>query len=98
MKTMKFSLYVLLLSIVLYSCRKEDTVTEQPKPGGETSTDSSVNESTLLALVNNVRKTGCTCGTTAMPAVTPLTWNDLLETAALRHSADMNKNNYFSHT
>jgi uncharacterized protein YkwD len=98
MKTMKFSLYVLLFSIVLYSCRKEDTVTEQPNTGDETSTDSSVNESTLLALVNNVRKTGCTCGSTAMPAVAPVTWNDLLEKAALQHSADMNKNNYFSHT
>jgi uncharacterized protein YkwD len=98
MKTMKFSLYVLLFSIVLYSCRKEDTVTEQPNTGDETSTDSSVNESTLLTLVNNVRKTGCTCGSTAMPAVAPVTWNDLLEKAALQHSADMNKNNYFSHT
>ncbi|THU39910.1 CAP domain-containing protein [Niastella caeni] len=101
MKTMRFSLYALLLGVVLYSCRKEDTVTEQPKPGGNgdtTATDSSVNESTLLALVNNVRKTGCTCGSTAMPAVAPVTWNNLLEKAALLHSADMNKNNYFSHT
>jgi uncharacterized protein YkwD len=100
MKTMKFSLYVLLLGIVLYSCRKEDTVTEQPNTGGDSTTtaDSTVNESTLLALVNNVRKTGCTCGTTAMPVVAPVTWNNLLEKAALLHSVDMNKNDYFSHT
>jgi uncharacterized protein YkwD len=100
MKTMKHSLYVLLAGIVLYSCRKEDTVAEQPnKGGGDTATvDSTVNESTLLALVNNVRKTGCTCGSTAMPAVAPVTWNDLLEKSALLHSTDMNKNNYFSHT
>jgi len=99
MKIMKFSLYILLIGTVLYSCRKEDTVTEQPKPGGDTTTtDSTVNESTILALVNNVRKTGCTCGTTAMPAVAPVTWNILLEKAALLHSVDMNKNNYFSHT
>ncbi|HEX6431791.1 MAG TPA: CAP domain-containing protein [Niastella sp.] len=100
MKILKFSLYILLIATVLYSCRKEDTVTEQPKPGGDTTitTDSTVNESTILALVNNVRKTGCTCGTTAMPAVAPVTWNSLLEKAALLHSTDMNKNNYFSHT
>src|SRR5687767_4820477 len=100
MKTMRISLYALLLGVVLYSCRKEDTVTSQPKPGGGDTTinDSSVNESTLLALVNNVRKTGCTCGSTVMPAVAPVTWNNLLEKAALLHSADMNKNNYFSHT
>jgi uncharacterized protein YkwD len=100
MKILKFSLYILLIGTVLYSCRKEDTVTEQPKPGGDTTatTDSTVNESTILALVNNVRKTGCTCGTTAMPAVAPVTWNSSLEKAAFLHSADMNKNNYFSHT
>lgn len=98
MKTMKCSLYVLLLGIVLYSCRKEDTVAEQPIKGGDTATDSTVNESTILTLVNNVRKTGCTCGATAMPAVAPVTWNNLLEKAAVLHSADMNKNNYFSHT
>lgn len=102
MKTIKISLSVLLFGIILYACRKEDTVTKQPDTGDDTSTpvtsDSTVNESTLLALVNNVRKTGCTCGTTAMPAVAPVTWNNLLEKAAVLHSMDMNKNNYFSHT
>ena len=98
MKTKKFSLYILLSCVVLYSCRKEDTVTEKPDTGGESGTDSTVNESTLLSLVNNVRKTGCTCGTTAMPAVAPVTWNSVLEKVALLHSTDMNKNNYFSHT
>ena len=77
---------------------KEDTVTEKPDTGGEGGTDSTVNESSLLALVNNVRKTGCTCGTTAMPAVAPDTWNNVLENVALLHSTDMSTNNYFSHT
>lgn len=98
MKTIKISLFIFLLGIVLFSCSKKDTVTEQPNPGGDTATDSTVKESTILALVNNVRKTGCTCGSTVMPAVTPLTWNNLLEKAAQLHSADMNKNNYFDHT
>jgi uncharacterized protein YkwD len=33
-----------------------------------------------------------------MPAVAPVTWNNVLENVALLHSTDMNKNNYFSHT
>jgi uncharacterized protein YkwD len=33
-----------------------------------------------------------------MPAVSPLSWNDRLFSAAARHSTDMAQNNYFSHT
>jgi uncharacterized protein YkwD len=103
MKILKISLCILLLGAMLYSCRKEDTVPDQtntnPDTGGKTPTnDSTVNETLLLSLVNNVRQSGCTCGTTAMPAVPPVTWNNLLEKAALDHSVDMNKNNYFDHT
>lgn len=99
MKALKSFLYILCLGIVLYSCRKEDTATDQTNTdnGGKTTNDSTLNESLLLSLVNNVRKSGCTCGTTAMPAVAPVTWNNLLEKAALDHSVDMNKNNYFDH-
>lgn len=98
MKTIKISLYIFLFGIVLISCNKNDTVADQPNTGGDKVTDSTVKESTILALVNNARKSGCTCGSTVMPAVPPLTWNNLLEKAALLHSADMNKNNYFDHT
>lgn len=52
----------------------------------------------MLQLVNAVREKGCTCGTTVMPPVKPLVWNDILEAVALAHSKDMNTNNYFSHT
>jgi uncharacterized protein YkwD len=33
-----------------------------------------------------------------MPAAPPLTWNNMLEAAALNHARDMSSKNYFSHT
>ena len=58
----------------------------------------SVNKTVLLQLVNGVRKRGCQCGDTWYPAAPPVTWNDLLEKAAFRHSSDMSQKKYFSHT
>ena len=56
----------------------------------------------LMTLINALRATGCTCGSatdnSAMPAVRPAVWNDLLEKAAQLHSDDMVAQNYFSHT
>lgn len=56
----------------------------------------------LMTLINALRATGCTCGSatdnSAMPAVRPAVWNDLLERAAQLHSEDMEAQNYFSHT
>jgi uncharacterized protein YkwD len=57
-----------------------------------------VNKTVLLQLINNVRQTGCNCGSSAMPPVAPLTWNDQLGKAAYEHSKDMHANNFFSHT
>jgi uncharacterized protein YkwD len=51
----------------------------------------------MLAAVNTLRTTGCTCGGTYMPPVQPLQWNDTLERAALAYASDMSANNYFSH-
>jgi len=51
----------------------------------------------MLQMVNNIRSTGCTCGTTVMPPVAPLTWNDVLAAAALDHSQDMNTTGNFAH-
>jgi uncharacterized protein YkwD len=48
--------------------------------------------------VNEVRSEGCDCGDETMPSVEALNWNDLLETAAINHSIDMNNNDYFDHT
>lgn len=51
----------------------------------------------MLAAVNALRQTGCTCGSTLMPPVKPLVWNNSLAVAALAHARDMDANNYFSH-
>ena len=52
----------------------------------------------LLAAHNNARSTGRSCGGTFYPAALPLTWNCALAGAAKNRSADMAKNNFFSHT
>ncbi|MGE0099125.1 MAG: CAP domain-containing protein [Hydrogenophaga sp.] len=55
-------------------------------------------KNSLMQQINTARATARTCGSTAMPAVAALTWNDRLFSAAARHSRDMATNNYFSHT
>lgn len=52
----------------------------------------------LLAQINKVRLKGCNCGTTKMPPVAPMKWNDDLEKAAKGHAEEMAKKNFFSHT
>jgi uncharacterized protein YkwD len=89
-----------IAALGFYSCQKEDAASKtnpvDNSPGG--SVNANVNKTTLLQLVNTVRQSGCTCGSTVMPPVAPVTWNDQLATAALNHSDDMSSNNYFSHT
>ena len=92
------SLFLLLFFFLfLYSCKKED-VANTSKPVDSSPIVYNINKANLLKLVNDVRQSGCTCGTTVMPAVAPLTWNDQLAKAAYDHSKDMQLNNYFSHT
>jgi uncharacterized protein YkwD len=52
----------------------------------------------MLAAINLARSAGRTCGTTYYGAAAPVAWNDKIAAAALRHSADMAANNFFSHT
>ena len=52
----------------------------------------------ILAEINAARTAGRVCGTEIMPAVAAMKWNDLLFSAAARHSQDMASRNYFSHT
>ncbi|MGZ3757377.1 MAG: CAP domain-containing protein [Mucilaginibacter sp.] len=52
----------------------------------------------FLDNINNTRAKGCKCGTTYMRPAPPLTWNDVLESAALAHARDMGEHNYFSHS
>ena len=51
----------------------------------------------VLQRINQIRARGCNCGTTYMPPVAPLVWNDQLASAAAAHAQDMANNNYFSH-
>jgi uncharacterized protein YkwD len=91
-----------LISISIYiSCEKEVAVNDSPIGNKNPETPTivyNVNKSLLLNLVNQQRENGCTCGSSMMPAVPGLTWNDQLATAAYDHSLDMSINNFFSHT
>lgn len=51
----------------------------------------------ILKLANEARARARTCGNRRFPAAPPLAWNDTLGEAALAHSRDMAKRNYFRH-
>jgi uncharacterized protein YkwD len=53
--------------------------------------------SEMLDAVNEIRQSGCKCGSKRMPAVAPLKWNSLLEKASDLHAEDMRQNNFFDH-
>jgi uncharacterized protein YkwD len=55
-------------------------------------------QSELLQQINAARGRARTCGGVVRPATTPLVWNANLQVAAARHSSDMARNNYISHT
>jgi len=52
---------------------------------------------TVLQLTNRARAQSRRCGGRHFDATSPLTWNDALAAAALVHSRDMAKRDYFSH-
>lgn len=52
----------------------------------------------ILASINRARTSERSCGAQRLPATAPLAWNDVLFSAAARHSLDMATRNYFSHT
>ncbi len=89
--------WLFFLALFFFSCSKDNV----QHPGNEPDKDSpvfNVNKSELLQRVNAVRLSGCNCGTTRMPPVQALNWNDQLATASYDHSLDMNNNDFFSHT
>jgi uncharacterized protein YkwD len=100
MKLQKPLLLFFCLSLIFYSCKKDtgSPSANTKTPGDSTSTTTDTSQSLMLQLVNAARTKGCTCGTTVMPPVNPLTWNTILAKVALAHSTDMDVNNYFSHT
>jgi len=91
-----------LLLMLSAACQKTD---EQVSPNTPTNNSGNTNgnqvtnsqQPELLRLVNEYRSKGCNCGTTAMPPVAALVWNTKLETAATKHSQEMEKTNVFSH-
>ena len=101
-------LIITILSLITFSCKKEDlpanNETANTAPGNTGGTTPApdivynVSKSKMLQLINNVRKAGCNCGTTTMPPVAAVTWNDKLAKASYDHSVEMKTNNYFSHT
>jgi uncharacterized protein YkwD len=55
-------------------------------------------EEEVLKLVNARRAEGAVCGGKKMASAPPLARNEKLQRAARRHSIDMRKNNFMSHT
>ena len=51
----------------------------------------------MLQRVNAARADGYVCGTETMPRSAALQWNDVLFSAAARHSLDMAARDYFDH-
>lgn len=93
---------VLCAAICFTSCKKSSTevnptskTTHPANPVGTVNTN--IDNAAMLKLVNDTRAAGCTCGTTAMPPVAALTWNDVLASAALAHSKDMDSTGKLDH-
>lgn len=93
MKSLKSNLHNIItcFAIILISCTKENNQINS-------TIEVNLDKVKMLSLINAVRSTGCKCGSTNMPKVNPLAWNDTLAVAALNHSTDMNVKGYFSHT
>lgn len=77
--------------------------TPQPSPPTEPASRASCQlpnfRADLLALVNQHRAAGASCGSQgAFKPAPALAWHDSATQAALRHSDDMQSRNFFSHT
>lgn len=86
---MKYFTTLLFTIIVFYNC---DNTTDE-----ETVIVSSNFKSEMLAEINEIRRSGCRCGERWYPPAPTLSWNALLEDAAIRHARDMSTNFYFDH-
>jgi len=80
--------------LVLSACSSDETVIIEEEI---ISQPIKIEAQVLLNLVNDVRAAGTTCGDTYYPPVNAVSWNIKLEEAATNHSADMYKNDFFSH-
>lgn len=97
--------FLFMALIFMAGCAKTVTTTDnEVEPTAETTplstraTTMSAFATEMLASINTLRAKGCNCGTQVMPPVPALKWNNLLETASIRHAKDMATTKKFSHT
>jgi uncharacterized protein YkwD len=93
------SLCAVALAFVFLGCSSSD---DEGKGGGEvdcsTATGGAAKECQIVALVNQTRAQGASCGGSAKPAVPALQTNSILMGTARAHAVDMATHNYFDHT
>ena len=97
---MKNTLLLLTVFILAFSsCKLDDgtVIDDTPDADENIVVATNLDNALILKLVNDKRTAGCMCGTTLMPPVPAVTWNNLLAKAAAFHSADMNTNKFFDH-
>jgi uncharacterized protein YkwD len=75
----------LLLCILLVQCKKDEVVTPEN------------DVSLVIDKINQLRQSGCNCGTAYMPPAPNLSLNKQLQDAAILHAKDMAQRNYFDH-
>ena len=85
-----FLTLIIALSLTSFTSLKETTV--------DGTSFTNLNNNLILKLVNEKRATGCNCGNKLMPPVPSLVWNDVIASASSKHSKDMKRKNFFSHT
>ncbi len=105
-KVKNWNFYIIALCFLQTACSQDEpsvvpteptTVIEEPEREIDEN-KFNVDNQKAIRLVNELRQSGCICGSTMMPSVGPLVANDELSEIALAHSEDMLKNNFFSHT
>jgi len=82
--------------LLMVSCTLSPT--DVPKPVVPTTYELSVEDQrAFLTLVNELRNTGCRCGSRLMPPVPALQLNETLVEGADMHALDMQRNTHFDH-
>lgn len=90
-----------MLSLLLFGMLSCSVLTDMPTTEqGEVDSSPQMEENwepSFLSLVNELRRTGCRCGSETMPPVSPLALDERLIKAAQIHADDMYENRFFSH-
>ncbi len=89
-------LFFVIIFLVLQACESESVAPNSNNDN--TNQDNTTFQTEMLNAVNQLRAEGCTCGSTVMPPVAALNWDNMLENAASIHANDMEQNNNNSHT